>query len=346
MHRVVAFAAAWLVVGGGIALARSTGAGEPYEFEYSPPATVALAAPELLVEGLGELQGSTVGPEGALYVTATLTGEIWRVDLSTGATTLFASGLPARDPDPFHVGSGVVDIAFLEGTAYALVTSVGPEFGAKDYAVGIYRIDGPDTHTVIADLGAWSVANPPEVEFFIATGFQFAIEPYRSGFIVTDGHHNRVLWVSLDGEITQLIAFGNVVPTGISVSGDSIYVAQAGPIAHAPEDGKVLVFDYGSSEATQVAAGARLVVDVELGEGEALYALSQGVWEGEFDGEPALPDTGSLVRADGNGSFEVLVAELDRPTSLEIIGNTAYIVTLGGEIWTVTDIAGPTLGMR
>lgn len=313
---------------------------------HAPMQRTAVSAPKVLAEGLGELQGSTIGPDGALYVTATMSGEVLRVDTTTGATTRFAGALPARASDPFHVGSGVVDVTFMDGTAYVLVTSVGTEFGAEDYTVGIYRIDGPDSHTVISDLGAWSVANQPAVEFFIATGFQFAIEAYRGGFLVTDGHHNRVLWVGLDGAVTELITFGNVVPTGLSTSGDAIYVAQAGPLPHMPEDGKVLVFDYGSTEATQLAAGARLVVDVELGEGDAIFALAQGVWEGEFDGEPALPDTGSLVRADGNGGFVELASELNRPTSMEIVGNTAFIVSLDGAIWQIDNIGDSPVALR
>jgi glucose/arabinose dehydrogenase len=35
---------------------------------------------QVLVTGLEELQGSAVGPGGALFVTAPLTGSIWRVD--------------------------------------------------------------------------------------------------------------------------------------------------------------------------------------------------------------------------------------------------------------------------
>ena len=30
---------------------------------------------------------------------------------------------------------------------------------------------------------------------------------YRAGFLVTDGHHNRVLHVSLDGEVTEFATF-------------------------------------------------------------------------------------------------------------------------------------------
>ncbi len=83
-----------------------------------------------------------------------------------------------------------------------------------------------------------------------------------------------VLQATRDGEISELIAFGNVVPTGLAVSGNSIYVAQAGPIPHEPEDGKVVVFGPRSTTATEVAAGARLAVDVEFARGHALCPLA------------------------------------------------------------------------
>jgi hypothetical protein len=297
----------------------------------------------LLVTGLEELQGSTVGPGGALFVTAPLTGSIWRVDPNTGAVTLFASGLPARIPDFFFIGSGVVDVAFIGGTAYALVTGVAPDLEGDDI-VGIYRIDGPDSFTIVADLGAFSEANPPATDFFVPTGFQYAIESFRGGFLVTDGHHNRVLWVTRDGEITELIAFGNVVPTGLDVRGNSIYVAQAGPIPHEPEDGKIVSFELKSPTATGVASGARLLVDVEFGRGKTLYALSQGVWDGPFEGAPALPDTGALLRVNRDGTFTAIVDGLNQPTSFEFIGNTAYVVTLTGEIWKIENVSPPPYG--
>ena len=303
----------------------------------------AAAEKQLLVTGLEETQGSAVGPGGDLFVTANLTGSIWRIDPRTGARTLFATGLPPRNPDPFFIGAGVVDVAFIGSTAYALVTGVGEDVGGSDI-VGIYRVDGPTSSTVIADIGAWSTENPPIPEFFVPTGFQYSIEPYRGGFLVTDGHHNRVLWVSLDGEITEVIAFTDIVPTGLAVSGNTIYLAQAGPIPHLPQTGKVVTFGLGSSTATEVASGIRLAVDVEFGRGRTLFALSQGVWNGPFEGAPADPNTGSLLRVHADGSLTTVADGLDRPTSVEIIGNTAYIVTLGGEVWTVADIASPPFG--
>lgn len=306
-------------------------------------ASAQLPAKHLLVTGLVELQGSAVGPGGDLFVTAPLTGSIWRIDPKTGARTLFASGLPARNPDPFFIGAGVVDVAFIGSTAYALVTGVGEDLGESDI-VGIYRVDGPTSNTVIADIGAWSMANPPIPDFFVPTGFQFAIEPFRGGFLVTDGHHNRLLHVTRGGEITELIAFGNVVPLGLAVSGNSIYLTQGGPIPHVPSTGKVLSFDPKSGTATEIASGIRLAIDVEFGRGRTLFALAQGIWSGPFEGAPADPNTGSLVRVDANGTTTTVMGGLDRPTSMEIIGNTAYVVTIAGQVWTVSDIAGAPFG--
>ena len=77
-------------------------------------------------------------------------------------------------------------------------------------------------------------------------------------------------------------------------------------------------------------------MDVEFGRGRTLYALSQGFFvPGHPEGSPAEPDTGALVEVNNDGTFTEVFAPLDRPTSLEFIGNTAYVVTLGGEIWKI-----------
>jgi hypothetical protein len=292
-----------------------------------------------LVTGLEELQGSTIGPGSDLYVTAPLTGSIWRVDRKNGKTSLFASGLPARDPDPYFQGSGVVDVAFLGGTAYALVTGVAEDLGGSDI-VGIYRMDGPNAFSVVADLGAWSEAHPPETDIFIATGFQYAMQTYKDGFIVTDGHHNRVLQVGVNGKITELVAFGNVVPIGLALRGNTVYIGQAGPIPHVPEDSKVVSFTMQSLTPTQLASGVGLediglLADLEFGPGGTLYGILQGFWDGPFEGAPAEPNTGALVRVNPDGTFTILQDGLNQPTSLEIIGTTAYVVSLAGEVWTI-----------
>lgn len=240
-----------------------------------------------------------------------------------------------------HHGSAFIRPA-LARIGSPLAATLG-QFAAVD---GIYRVDGPGQFTVIADLGAWSSANPSNTPFFLPNGVMYAMQHYRGGLLVTDGHHNRVLWVTKDGEIREFRAFDNIVPTGLDVSGHTVYMAQAGAVPHLPEDGRVVAFGPKSADVAEVGSGAPLLVDVEFGRGRTLFALAQGQWDGAFPGSPAIPDDGSLVRVNADGTFTVVADGLDRPTSMEIIGNTAYVVTLTGTIVKLADIAGPPFGKR
>jgi hypothetical protein len=244
-----------------------------------------------------------------------------------------------------------MDVAFIGSTAYALVSVVGSDFLGCHPGIGIYRIDGPTSSTLIADIGMYEcVTNKPPAGLFdiaVLTGVQFALEPFRGGFLVTDGHHNRVLHVTLDGDVSVVRQFGDVVPTGLAVHGNTIYLAEAGPVPHAPQNGRVVSFEWGSSGETEVARGASLLVDVERGRGETMFALAQGMLNaGDPPGSPAPANMGSLVRVNGSGAFASppIADHLNRPSSLEIIGNTAYVVTLGGDVVRIDDIAGPPYG--
>ena len=310
----------------------------PFVASAAPPVREPTAT--LLVPGLQGAVGSTVGPDGALYVTEGITGRVLRVDPETGETSVFASGLPKRIA---RIG-GAMDVAFVGRTAYVLVTLVGSDVGGTN-TVGIYRVDGPTTVTPIADIGTFAIQNPPDTPFFVPTGVQYALEPYRGALLVTDGHHNRVLQVTLDGEVTELIAFDNIVPTGLATSGNTVYMAEAGPVPHLPQNGKIVSFRPKTLDVTEVAAGAPLLVDVEFGRGRTLYGLSQGDFPpGARDGFPALPDTGALVEVNRDGTFTVIMGGLNQPTSLELIGNTAYVVNLAGEIWKIENVSDPPFG--
>jgi hypothetical protein len=294
-----------------------------------------VGSPTLLTTVLGGGAGSAVGPDGALYVTEPAAGKLTRIDPETGEQTVVADCLPVRI-DPFP--GGAVDVTFTGRTAYVLVTLVGPQEPVEGTSVaGIYRIDGPDECTAIADIGTWSVENPPDAEIFVPAGVQFAIEAYRGGFLVTDGHHNRVLFVQRDGEVRELIQLPNVVPTGLEVTRSNVFLALAGPTPHLPEDGRIVSFRSGSPEPRAVAGGAPLLVDVERC-GHGLFGLAQGDFpEGQPDGSPALPNTGEL-RVAHDGELRLLVGGLDRPSSLTFIGRAAYVVTLGGEVWQIPDV--------
>ena len=287
--------------------------------------------------------GSTVGPDRALYVTDGVAGAVLRIDRRSGRVTPYADGLP---PKAFQgdVG-GPIDVAFAGRTAYVLVTLVsgtifGEPFGDPDAVNGLYRINRDGSHTLVADLGQWSVDNPPVPAFFIDTGVHFALEPYFGGFLVTDGHHNRVLWVSRRGSIHELATFGNVVPTGLETAFGHVLVTQMGPIPHVPEDGKVVALRPGR-EPREVASGASMLIDVEWGPHGKLYGLSQGQWDGVGEGSRAHPDTGRLVVVGRHGDLKPVVDRrgrelvLDRPTSVEFVGDTAYVVSVTGVVYRV-----------
>jgi hypothetical protein len=299
-----------------------------------------LATPSLLVSGLQGASGSTVGPDGALYVTEGAIGQVTRIDPDTGETSPLVTGLP-----PSIIGiSGAIDVAFIGTTAYVLVTMVGDDVpgSTRNDVAGIYRVDGPDSYTVVADIGEWSLQNPPppDIDIFLGRGVQYAMQPVWGGFLVTDGHHNRVLRVSLSGYISLVQQFGNIVPTGLETLGPMVFMAEAGPVPHEPATGKVVVFALWNPQPREVASGYSLLVDVELGSC-GLYALSQGDSPGNVpDGSPALPDSGELLKVGFNGTFSVVAEGLDLPTSVDFIRDTAYVVTLNGEVWTVDDLTG------
>jgi hypothetical protein len=306
------------------------------------------AIPVLLTSGLGSGFGSTIGPDGALYVTQPEAGTIARINLQTGTSSTYATGLPQRFPG-VSVG-GVTDVAFSGHTAYALVSVVGADLGGTA-TVGLYRLHRHGPPEVVADIGAWSIAHPPATPFFIPSGVQYALQTWHGGFLVTDGHHNRVLKVTKNGDISEVITFGNIVPTGLDTHRGRIYLAEAGPVPHNPVDGKVVTFKPGSAVATDVASGAPILTDVEVADssrsnhhgsrnadnrGVQVYAISNGTYSGDPEGSPGLPDTGSLVNANHSGGFDVVAANLDRPTALELVRGKAYVVTYGGEVWAVS----------
>lgn len=300
----------------------------------SPPATT-------IASGVDGASGSTIGPDGALYVTESQTGQILRIDPVSGERSVFATGLPVAIAP---IG-GPMDIEFDGDTAYVLVSLVGEFFGSTDPS-GIYRMDGPDQWTVIADLGQWAIDNPPTdgLEFEITTGVHYAMASFRDGFVVSEAHHNKLVHVTTAGEITLLEEYGNTVPSGLAIDGDRVLVAMSGPTPHLPEDGQIIAHDAAAGSSTRVAAGGPLLVDVEVGDDGAVYGLAQGFFTpGQDAGAPADPGTGELMVVDGD-TLETVASGLDRPTSVEIVGEDAFIVQMTGDVVRLDGIRSSSTG--
>ena len=67
--------------------------------------------------------GSTIGPDGALYVTDGVAGAVLRIDRRSGRVAPYAGGLPPKAFPGGDIG-GPVDVAFAGRRAYVLVTLV------------------------------------------------------------------------------------------------------------------------------------------------------------------------------------------------------------------------------
>ncbi len=116
------------------------------------------------------------------------------------------------------------------------------------------------------------------------------MQPYLGGFLVTDGHHNRVLWVSEHGSIHEVATFGNVVPTGLETIAGFVFVTQMGPIPHVPEDGKVLPWARdGAARGGQRGEHAHRC---RARTTRQALRISQGQWDGVGEGSRAEPNTG------------------------------------------------------
>ena len=72
----------------------------------------------------------------------------------------------------------------------------------------------------------------------------------------------------------------------------------------------------------------------------------EGADVGEARATPTTPQllSGVIERVQQDGTMTEIIGGLDRPTSLEFIGHSAYVVTLGGEVWKIDGVFTPPYG--
>jgi hypothetical protein len=50
------------------------------------------------------------------------------------------------------------------------------------------------------------------------------------------------------------------------------------------------------------------------------------------------------VEVNEDGTFTTIMEGLNQPTSMEFIGNTAYIVSLAGDVYKIENVSNPPFG--
>jgi hypothetical protein len=151
----------------------------------------------LRFDGVTGTPAPSPGNNGGTFVAADsggLNAPVLMTFTETDPTTLAYAETETRSfatcSGTMATSQAIASPASKSGVPRAALLVAGLE-GAAGSAVG------PDGALYVTEGGASYVAHPPTTDFEVRTGVQYVLKPYRGGFLVTDGHHNRVLRVTL-----------------------------------------------------------------------------------------------------------------------------------------------------
>ena len=326
-----------------------------------------------LATGLNGPRGLHFGPDGALYVaeagtggtnstagtcvqvvapvgpyTGGSTGRISRVDLGGHVTTV-ASGLPSS-VDAMGDISGVADLAFLDGTLYALIGGGGCSHGDPSAPNSILNVNvQTGSWKLVANLSAFIQAHPvayPNAGDFEPDGTFYSMVPFANRLYAVEPNHGQVLSVGTDGSIRSVLdvsaSEGHIVPTGITERFGNFYLGNLNLFPIVPTSARILTLSFVDCSfltppgfqqpnapldlhITDSKAGFTTVVSVAFGPDGLLYALELS----DAAGFPT-PGMGKVVRVNSDGSIEDVVTGLVVPTAMTFGPNgRLYISNFG-----------------
>ena len=310
---------------------------------------------EVVAAGLTNPRGMTWGADGTLFValagsggnnpatewaptTAGIgpfsggpSGAVVSIDAS-GCPVMVAGNLPSTLSAIGDV-LGAEDVAILGDQIYASVDGGGTVHGNPDAPSGVYRLIQGGTSELIADLSAWSRANPvaniPPDADPDAGGYSIVANNSANVLWVSDPNYGQILSVTPDGTITRIadLSEGHMVPTKMVVDPNGgVYV---GTLTTVPfPDGQAKVMHVAADgTVTDVWTNLTTVVDVGVGADGTLYALQLST--NNLDQPPFLNmNAGQLVRQTGPDTSEVVLDGLMLPIGLDMGPDGAWYIAL------------------
>jgi len=326
-------------------------------------AVAADAAPQtpsdaaIYATGLDAPRGLRFGPDGYLYIAEAglggtnstgagcqqvptpigpyTGGDTARISKTNGNGKLVtvASGFPSAQNAGGDI-LGVADVAFINGTLYALLAGGGCSHGNPQTPSGIARVDA-NAHrwTSIADIGTFLKTHPAQYEStgdFEPDGSLYSMISVDGALYIVEPNHGQIISVEKNGAIKQVIDIsaseGHIVPTSIAYRNGRFYVGNLNLFPIDPQWARVLTIaqrgydddvapgfdqDHQRYQIVNSKAGFTTVVAVDFGPDGLPYVL-------ELSGQAGFPSPGAgkVVRVKHSGEIEDVVVGLVVPTGM------------------------------
>jgi hypothetical protein len=305
------------------------------------------ATMSVITTGLNYPRGLKFGPDGNLYVAEAGTGptelcstqsctdlqphvfspyfgcptggRISRIDPSSGTRSTVVDNLPTSvgtNADGSRADVfGPADVVFIGNTLYVLQGGAGCGHGVPSSTNGIYRINSDGSHTLIADLGAFSVAHPGannEPDDYTPEGNWYSMAIAENNFYALEPNHGNFVKVGLDGSIKEVVDIsaseGHIVPTAVAYKGN-FFVGDLGVF---PITGISSVFKITpSGTLKKIATGFSAIVGLVPDKNSNIYVL-------EMTSNQPFPDFGSgrIRKINANGTVDEVISGLNFPTAM------------------------------
>ena len=317
------------------------------------------AAPTVAVyaTGFNNPRGLKFGPDGALYVAeggpggsnstvgqceqvppgvgpytgSPRGGRISRVD-SNGVRTTVTDRFPSSQtsPDLGSLISGVADIAWINGTLYALTAGSGCSHGVPHTTNGVFRLSPNGNPVLVADLSAFQKAHPvanPEPDDFEPDGTWYSMVAVGKTLYAVEPNHGELDKITPAGAISRVADIsasqGHIVPTAMTYHAGVFYVGNLNTFPITPGSSKIIQVTQSGALST-VKTNLTTILGVAFDNLGRLYVLENTTTAGF-----PTPGEGDIVRFTG-GKREVLVSGLALPTAMTFGPDGAlYVSNLG-----------------
>jgi hypothetical protein len=243
---------------------------------------------------------SKISPDGKQRITVA-------DDLPSSQTSLMSGGLV----------SGVSDIAFLDGTLYALLACAGCSHGVVDLPNGVVRVHDDKSWAFFADLSHFLMTHPvanPEPDDFEPDGTFYSLLAHEGKLYAVEPNHGELDEITREGEIRRIVDIsasqGHIVPTALAFHEGHFYVGNLETFPLVQGGAKILKIGLNGSIELAV-TGLTNIQGLAFDPHGNLFVLESTV------GAPfPTPGMGCVVRVRKDGHRETVASGLSLATAM------------------------------